>query len=171
MIVKFLQFIQPEKFTKIQQELIVGHLHILDWRPDRYTTVKTLQLMFEQLGGMLWKYWQFEEPAAVAAPPDEDEVSEKKRILTAGFQFIKDEAPRGNFDCEQLLWTEHQMVDPSSPVYTFKRELVEKVLRKISERDNFAVKQTYYPCLLGDIRPEYMGMVLRGMLLCTTRML
>eukprot|EP00959_Pyramimonas_sp_CCMP1952_P050417 1053524-Pyramimonas_sp.AAC.1 len=64
------------------------------------------------MGGILFKCWNFIDPVAAradAAPGDEDSVQEKQRKLTVGFAFIMTEAPRGDFDCEQMLWVEHQL--------------------------------------------------------------
>lgn len=164
LVVKFIKLLNNEKFATIQRELIVGEPLIPHWTRDRYTTLKTMYLMLESMGGILFRYWQFEVPArapAAAVPGDEDSVDEKKRKLTAGVDFIMAEAPRGNFDCQQMLWVEHQLVDPDSPIHDFRRELIDRVLKKIQDRDHFAVKETYYPCLLHDIRPEYLDIAKR----------
>eukprot|EP00959_Pyramimonas_sp_CCMP1952_P031752 666154-Pyramimonas_sp.AAC.1 len=98
------------------------------------------------MGGIMFKCWQFEAAAAApaaAVPGYEDSVDSKKKKMTAGFDFIMAEAPRGNFDCQQMLWVEHQLVDPDSPIHDFRRELIDRVLKKIHDRDHFAVKETY----------------------------
>ncbi|CAK0810862.1 unnamed protein product [Prorocentrum cordatum] len=163
-VVKFISFLNREKFSVIQQQLIVGEPYVPDWARDRHTTLKTMHLLFDNMGGILFKYWEFAAPVAApaaVAPGDEDGVEEKKRKLRVGFDFIMAEAPRGNFDCEQMLWVEHQLVNPDSPVHHFRRELIDRVLKKIQDRDHFAVKETYYPCLLHDIRPEYLDIAKR----------
>ncbi|CAK0874169.1 unnamed protein product [Prorocentrum cordatum] len=163
-VVKFISFLNRGKFSVIQQQLIDGEPYVPDWTRDRHTTLKTMHLLFDNMGGILFKYWEFAAPVAApaaVAPGDEDGVEVKKRKLRVGFDFIMAEAPRGYFDCEQMLWVEHQLVDPDSPVHHFRRELIDRVLEKIQDRDHFAVKETYYPCLLHDIRPEYLDIAKR----------
>ena len=132
-VVKFIKFLNNEKFGAIKNELIVGEPYVPQWTRDRWTTLKTMQVLFDTMGGVLFKYWKYELPVAaraVGAPGDDDSVEEKQKKLSAGFAFILADAPRGDFDCEQMLWAEHQLVDPDSPIYHFRRELVDRVLRK-----------------------------------------
>eukprot|EP00959_Pyramimonas_sp_CCMP1952_P091040 1906138-Pyramimonas_sp.AAC.1 len=43
-VVKFVKFLNNEKFHDIQRELVVGEPFVPHWTRDRYTTLKTIQL-------------------------------------------------------------------------------------------------------------------------------
>jgi hypothetical protein len=171
LILKHFQFLKAEKVAVIERELIQGIMCAINWVPDRHGTLKTFQYIFERLGGLVFKHWKWDTPhrAKVATS---DDVQEKKEKIRKGIQHLKDDAPRGNFDCEQTEWLECELLDPESPIYDFKRELIDKVLRSLRDRDHFATKQDYYPCLLPDVRGEYRELVYKILqLLLTTTLL
>eukprot|EP00959_Pyramimonas_sp_CCMP1952_P163367 3415091-Pyramimonas_sp.AAC.1 len=66
-VVKFISFLNREKFSVIQQQLIVGEPYVPDWARDRHTTLKTMHLLFDNMGGILFKYWEFAAPVAAPA--------------------------------------------------------------------------------------------------------
>lgn len=129
---------------------------VLNYVQDRIGTIKTFQYIFERLGGITWKYWSRDMPVArIPINEVQSDVTEAQNRIREGIQHIKDEAPRGNFDCEQTCWLECELVDPGSKIYGLRRELIATVLKSIKDKDNFATKATYYPVLLPDIRKEF----------------
>ena len=158
-IIKYYIFLKPERLDVIKEQLVTGTLMSINWAPDRSNTKKTLQYLFEKLPGITYAYWQWVLPAAAAARAVQPDVNELQQRIRKGIQHIKDEAPRGNFDCEQISWVECELVDGASPIHGFKRELISSVLKVLKDKDNFATKQAYFPVLLPDIRTEYQGIV------------
>ena len=78
----------------------------------------------------------------------------KQDKIRKGIQFIKDEAPRGDFDSEQTEWLECELVDPESPIHDLRRELIGNVLKNQKNKDQYAMKDYYYPLLIPDVREE-----------------
>ncbi|CAK0821640.1 unnamed protein product [Prorocentrum cordatum] len=129
LVVKVFTFLGGgEPMAAVRDKLVEGEPCVLDYRPDTFNTVRTLQ------------------------------VADKKAALDRAWDYVQAEAPRGNFDGQRLLWVEHQFVDPDSPLYNMKREFVNSLLKCIADRDHFAVKEEYYPLLKPDIRDEYQPM-------------
>ena len=58
-----------------------------------------------------------------------------KQALADGMEYIKEQTLGSNFDCQQTLWLEQQMVDPVSPIYRFKRELINTVLGNLKDAE------------------------------------
>eukprot|EP00959_Pyramimonas_sp_CCMP1952_P326402 6832474-Pyramimonas_sp.AAC.1 len=88
-----------------------------------------MQILFQRLGGVQVRCWEFLGAPAPGAGGVDVGVEEKKKELSEGIQYIKDEAPRANADCEQLEWVERELVDTSSPIHGFRRELISAVLK------------------------------------------
>ncbi|CAK0830442.1 unnamed protein product [Prorocentrum cordatum] len=162
-VVKWIQFIGGEKSPFVRDSIIRGNMHVLDWRKDVFNSARTMQILFERLGGVQARYWEFVSAPAPRAGGGDVDVDQKKKELSAGIQHIKDEAPRTNADCEQLEWVECELVDPSSPIHNLRRELINAVLKVLRDRDHFANKLVYYPILLPDVRDEYQGAMRRAM--------
>ena len=85
-------------------------------------------------------------------------LSKQGKIRDA-IQFLKDEAPRGNFDCEQTEWLECEFVNSDSPLQYLRRETVVRILQLIKDRDHVAIKQLEYPLCLPDIKKEYFDLL------------
>eukprot|EP00959_Pyramimonas_sp_CCMP1952_P076265 1593690-Pyramimonas_sp.AAC.1 len=49
LVVKFIKFINNEKFNAIQRELIVGEPYVPQWTRDLYATLQTMYLMLESM--------------------------------------------------------------------------------------------------------------------------
>jgi hypothetical protein len=167
--VKYMQFLRQQKVDVIKDEIIQGTMCSPDWVPDRFGTTKTLKHLLEGLPGHGYCYWSWEQerrrPGVVAAEP---EVEERQRKIRIAVQFLKDEAPRGDFDCEETTWLECQLVDPHNPLQNIRKEVIYKVLQKIKDKDHVATKQYYFLLLLSDVRPEYLDIVKRMAPLLTT---
>ncbi|CAK0850219.1 unnamed protein product [Prorocentrum cordatum] len=149
-----------EPMAAVLEKIVAGGPCVLDYRPDAFDTARTLQVLLEDVGGLLLRYWQLPK-AKVVADADPSEVAEKKAALDKAWDFVQAEAPRGNFDGQKLLRVEYQFVDPESPLCSMKREFANSLLKCIADRDHFAVKEDYYPLLKSDIRKEYQPMANR----------
>ncbi|CAK0890447.1 unnamed protein product [Prorocentrum cordatum] len=161
LVVKVFTFLGGgEPMAAILEKIVEGDPCVLDYRPDTFNTVRTMQVVLEAMGGLLFRYWGLPKPKAVA-DIDAGEVAEKKAALDRAWDFVQAEAPRGNFDGQRVLWLEHQYVDPDSPIYNMKREFVNSLMKCIADRDHFATKEDYYPLLKPDIRKEYQPMTNR----------
>ena len=161
LVVKVFTFLGGgERMATVLEKIVEGDPCVLDYRPDTFNSVRTLQVILEEMGGLLFRYWGWPKPE-VAAGIDAGEVAEKKAALDKAWDFVQAEAPRGNFDGQKLLWVEYQFVDPESPLYNMKREFVNSLLKCIADRDHFAVKEDYYPLLKSDIRKAYQPMANR----------
>jgi hypothetical protein len=69
-----------------------------------------------------------------------------KKTLEAGFEFIKQEAPRTNTEeCEQILWKEVQLNDPSSPIFHFREKTIDAVLAQIRKGSDLVIGGAYDP--------------------------
>eukprot|EP00959_Pyramimonas_sp_CCMP1952_P459888 9478979-Pyramimonas_sp.AAC.1 len=101
--------------------------------------------MVERLGGPLFRYWRFERKGSLSVPLGDGDVVQEKKEFADAMQHVKDEAPRTNWDGEQLLWAEQEYVDPASTLQHVKKEFVCKVLQILKDRDHFAAKETHYP--------------------------
>ncbi|CAK0851918.1 unnamed protein product, partial [Prorocentrum cordatum] len=145
--------------SEIQSKLIQGDACAIDFRPDRFNSMRTFQILLEWMGGILFRYWRCERPSAVRGPVGEGDVAQKQKELADAMQHTKDEAPRTNWDGEQLLWVEQEYCDPASPLANVRKEFVNKALQILKDRDHFAAKETHYPLLKGDIRNEYQPVI------------
>ncbi|CAK0894550.1 unnamed protein product, partial [Prorocentrum cordatum] len=143
----------------VKEKLIQGDPCTIDYKPDTFNSLRTFQLMVERLGGPLFRYWRFERKGSLSVPLGDGDVVQEKKEFADAMQHVKDEAPRTNWDGEQLLWAEQEYVDPASTLQHVKKEFVCKVLQILKDRDHFAAKETHYPLLKGDIRPEYQPVV------------
>jgi hypothetical protein len=139
MIVKFITFVKAEKLEVINDEILQGTMCTPDWIADRIGTVKTFQYIFERLPGITYKYWKWQPLRAPNGRVDMEadaSVQEKQRKIKDGIKYIKEECPRGSFDGEQLEWVECELVNPESPIFDFKRELIGQVLKQRRDKDS-----------------------------------
>ena len=81
--------------------------------------------------------------------------------IRKGFQHIKDEAPRGNFDSEQLEWAECELNDPESPIFGWRYTLINQALAIIKVQANLAKKEIYYPLTLFDLNKDMLKIIFR----------
>ena len=117
---------------------------------DVKTPWKVLVYMMDRLGGTHFRYH---------LPPQEKGDKEKKKclpqdVIVAQYQFIKDNAPRGNFDCEQMAWSDFQLNDLESPVHNWKEGKIKEVLSHIKDQSIQAKKITYHPIFIFDTGDE-----------------
>jgi len=143
----------------------------LDWRHVRIGTIKTFKYMFERLPGIGWRYWSWKQPVALrpGQPVADADVGCQQSKIRMAIQFLKDEAPRGNFDCEQILWVECEMANPNSPLQDIRRETVSAVFKVLKDKDQVATKQLEYPLLFPDIRREYQDISPQSSRRCSQR--
>ena len=146
----------------MRDHLVNGQMCSLCWVPGNIGTKNVFQHMFEILPGIGWHYWQWVAPRAKVrpgAPVADTEVLSKQGKIRDAIQFLKDEAPRGNFDCEQTQWLECEFVNPDSPLQDLRRETVVRILQLIKDRDHVAIKQLEYPLCHPDIKKEYFDLL------------
>lgn len=91
-------------------------------------SMKVWQDMFQRLGGRAWLRFALSGEVQEAKP---QKPLLPKHEISAAFDFIKDEAPRGNFDNEQLRWVEEQLNDPNSPAHKLPRTVIKEALANI----------------------------------------
>eukprot|EP00959_Pyramimonas_sp_CCMP1952_P234885 4907642-Pyramimonas_sp.AAC.1 len=85
-----------EPMAAVLERIVVSDPCVLDYRPDTFNAVRTLQVLLEDMGGLLFRYWQLPK-AKVVADADPSEVAEKKAAVDKAWDFVQAEAPRGNF--------------------------------------------------------------------------
>lgn len=169
-IVKMITFLRAPKMS-LMKDIIQGTGYAIDPVPDRFGMMKTTQQLFEHLDGVKFVYWQWHEAARALGAPVGDVEKEKARIKK-GIQHIRDECPRGDMDSEQTEWVECELVDPESPIFGFRRELISTVLKAQKDKNHYALKQEYYPLLLPDLDDTYRSLIYRLIpLLITTTLL
>ena len=153
-ILKYYMFPQPQPLGQIETRLIAEHevLHLIDWGQggDVKTPWKVFLYMLDRMGGTHFRYH---------LPPQANNEKGKKECLsedaiTAQYQFIKDNAPRGNFDCEQMMWIDFQMNDPQSPVHNWREAKIKEVLSHVKEQSIQAKKIKYMPLTIFDCGDE-----------------
>ena len=153
-IVKYYAFSVPQSVTDIQNRLVLDHevLYAVSWGKggDVKTPWKVFVYMMDRLGGTHFRYH---------LPPQEKGDKEKKKclpqdVIVAQYQFIKDNAPRGNFDCEQMMWIDFQLNDPQSPIHSWKEGKIKEVLSHIKDQSIQASKVTYFPIFIFDAGEE-----------------
>ena len=127
----------------------------LSWSSDRKTAISVLIYMMERLGGKFWRYYKWEDELERHTSTD-SKTNEflTEHDITEGFKHIREEAPRGNFDGEQLEWLAIQKHNPKSLCHRLILKewgLVKELLNKLNAKQNLATKETYYPLLWGDV--------------------
>ena len=161
-VLKHIIFCQQENVQVVKDEIIRGAMCSIDWVPDRSGSKKVFQYMFERLPGVGYRYWSWPETRprqAGRGPAVDSDVAARQDKIRRAIQYIKDEAPRGNFDCEQTTWLECELVNPASALNELRRETIGRILQVIKDKDNVATKMKEYPLFHGDIRKEYQDII------------
>ena len=113
--------------------------------------------MFHWFGGHHWKSLFAIIPVALV----EGEPVDRTSSIRAAFKFLKENAPRGNFDLEQTEWLEVEIANSKSPLQALSRATINHSLQQINTRAALATKQTAWPLFLGDLNPSYLRMFQR----------
>ena len=138
-IVKHYMFSNQQRvdlfMRKMQQPR--SQLYMFDRCPDWFRSFMTFQSLFEKLGGTIYSY--------KAWPAEGEPYGGKKKLrtpqeITRAYQFMKEEAPRTNVECEQLMWVDFQVNDPDSPVFWMDKTSIFKALEKFSQGSNLVLR-------------------------------
>lgn len=111
---------------------------------------KTGYKVFILLLGHTWYCVSF-SGALKGATAEADKKSMTKEEIRKGSAWLKDNAPRGNFDCEQLEWVVCELVDEEAPIRKFDRSLIDKTLSTLCHSESQVKGQTFYPLCWHDI--------------------
>ncbi|CAK0789520.1 unnamed protein product, partial [Prorocentrum cordatum] len=154
-IIRYFLFSGPQPLVDVENRLPRENevLYTLSWGKgaDVKTPWKVLVHMVDRLGGAHFRNH---------LPPQEKGEKEKKKkclpqdTIVSQYQFIKDNAPRGNFDCEQMMWIDFQLNDPQSPIHSWKEGKIKEVLSHIKDQGIQAKKITYHPIFIFDTGGE-----------------
>ncbi|CAK0844308.1 unnamed protein product, partial [Prorocentrum cordatum] len=153
-IIKYFLFSGPQPLVDVESRLLCDGevLDALSWGKggDVKTPWKVLVYMMDRLSGTHFRYH---------LPPQAKGAKDKNKcipqdVIVSQCQFIKDNAPRGNFDCEQVMWIDFQLNDPQSPVHNWKGGKVKEVLSHIRDQSIQAKKITYHPIFIFDSGDE-----------------
>jgi hypothetical protein len=77
--------------------------------------------------------------------------------IEAAFDFIKAEAPRGNFDNEQMIWIEIQLNDPSSKIFGWHPGKIKEAIANLKSSNCAVKKNSYYPLTFYDLSEQMQG--------------
>lgn len=107
--------------------------------------------MMWNIGGHPFRYasWPEEWPKKGRGKGGNDKNPLTKEEIEAGFKFMREEAPRGNFDGEQLEWMMQQYIDPAGPINRFDKGSVKEMMGTLTAKGNLATKQDYCPIAWG----------------------
>jgi hypothetical protein len=161
-IIKHYKFTKPIGVDVFKSRLqqADGILFALDKTTDWFRGFMVFQLLFERLGGLRFTYYAW---PTQQVGRDKTKKLKSQDEIRAAYQFMKDEGPRTNGDCEQNIWVDIQMNDPDSPCFYMDKGTMFKALEKYSEGSNLVKVQRYYPLFLSDISKQ--GLVILAMLL------
>ena len=137
--------------VRIAQRIAQGVPHTICYGVNQKIGKKVFTDMFHWFGGHQWK-----SLFAVIPQPLADGEEDKSEKIRAATKFIKENAPRGNFDLEQTEWLEVEMANPKSPLQALGRGTIHHCLQQLSTRDSLATKQTVWPLFLSDLNSSYM---------------
>ena len=173
-VVEYFHFNEKVKHSEAKKLVNGPHCFNLSWSANKQVTTKILLHMMRNFGGHHFRYasWPEEWPKKGRGKGGNDKDPLTKEDIEAGFKLLREEAPRGNFDGEQLEWMMQQYIDPTSPINRFDKGSVKEMLGKLTAKGNLATTQDYCPIAWGDI-PDWMQLILLPLLplLLTTTML
>ncbi|CAK0910253.1 unnamed protein product [Prorocentrum cordatum] len=153
-ILNYFMFSSPQLVADVERHLLRDDevLCKLSWGKGSgvRTPWKVLVYMMDRLGGTHFRHHLL---------PREKGTTEKKAcipqdVIVSQYQFIKDNAPRGNLDCDQVMWIDFQLNDPQSPVHHRKEGKIKEVLSHIKDQSIQAKKITYSPLFIFDAGDE-----------------
>ena len=81
--------------------------------------------------------------------------------IEAGFEFIRVEGPRSNWNNRQLIWIKEQVASSSSPISGWKESTIERALKTLVDQHHAATVQKDYPLNLGDVSDWFLEGVLQ----------
>lgn len=149
LILKQYVFQKTQRPSAVMSPMIRGDAFSLVYGRDRYRSNRVWQKLMEGIGGMQFLYFNW--PTDVKAGTSR---LKSKEEIEAGFLFIKEDAPRTNFDNEQMMWVQIQLNDAESPIFGWKDGVINAALSTYKTSANLAHKQTYYPLAWGDVSPQ-----------------
>ena len=107
--------------------------------------------LFERLGGLQYRYWSWPNAAPKPAKAKSTEslsVDERRHKLQAGFDYIEKEGPKANLNKYFTIWTEMNVIDESSPVFGWRKDLVQTSLAKYAMSTQLQMKRDDWPLTL-----------------------
>ncbi|CAK0908676.1 unnamed protein product [Prorocentrum cordatum] len=149
-IIKYFLFSSPQPLVDVESRLLRDGeaLCTPSWGKGGgvKTPWKVLVYMMDRLGGTHFR---------CHLPPQAKGAKEKNTcipqdVIGSQYQFIKDNAPRGNFDCEQMMRIDFQLGDPQSSVHNWKEGKIKEVLSHIKDQSIQAKKITHHPIFIFD---------------------
>eukprot|EP00959_Pyramimonas_sp_CCMP1952_P362002 7581400-Pyramimonas_sp.AAC.1 len=153
-IIKYFRLSSPQPLVDVESRLLCDGEVLCALSGGKGGDVKTpwkvLVYMMDRLGGTRFR---------CHLPPQAKGANEKNKcipqdVIVSQYQFIKDNAPRGNFDCEQMMWIDFQLNDPQSPIHHWKEGKIKEVLSHIKDQSIQASKVTHFPIFIFDAGEE-----------------